>query len=131
MPKISLIQDIKQSQKMALTPQLLKAIKFLELNNIELDNYLEKEILDNPLLEKENNDEGDLRDDSLLDSEDFIDMKDNDSDFFEYIRESVPVFDTSNLYDSSSSNKKIDNVSKNIESLIGPRNKKKDKDNLG
>ena len=71
MPKISLIQDIKQSQKMALTPQLLKAIKLLELNNIELDNYLEKEILDNPLLEKENNDEVDLRDDSLLDSEDF------------------------------------------------------------
>jgi len=110
MPKISLIQDIKQSQKMALTPQLLKAIKLLELNNIELDDYLEKEILDNPLLEKENNNEGDLRDDSLLDSEDFNDVKDNDSDFFEYIGESAPVFDTSNLYDTSSSNKKIDNV---------------------
>ena len=100
MPKISLIQDIKQSQKMALTPQLLKAIKLLELNNIELDDYLEKEILDNPLLEKENNNEGDLRDDSLLDSEDFNVMKDNDSDFFEYIGESAPVLDTSNLYDT-------------------------------
>ena len=39
---------------MALTPQLLKAIKLLELNNIDLDNYLEQEILENPLLEKIN-----------------------------------------------------------------------------
>ena len=52
MAKISLIQNIKQSQKMALTPQLLKAIKLLELNNIDLDNYLEQEVLENPLLEK-------------------------------------------------------------------------------
>ena len=52
MAKISLVQNIKQSQKMTLTPQLLKAIKLLELNNIDLDNYLQQEILDNPLLEK-------------------------------------------------------------------------------
>ena len=52
MAKISLIQNIKQSQKMALTPQLLKAIKLLELNNIDLDNYLQQEVLENPLLEK-------------------------------------------------------------------------------
>ena len=52
MAKISLIQNVKQSQKMALTPQLLKAIKLLELNNIDLDNYLEQEVLENPLLEK-------------------------------------------------------------------------------
>ena len=54
MAKISLVQNIKQTQKMALTPQLLKAIKLLELNNIDLDNYLEQEILENPLLEKIN-----------------------------------------------------------------------------
>ena len=54
MVKISLVQNIKQTQRMALTPQLLKAIKLLELNNIDLDNYLEQEILENPLLEKIN-----------------------------------------------------------------------------
>ena len=42
MAKISLIQGLKQSQKIALTPQLLKAIKLLELNNIELNNYLDE-----------------------------------------------------------------------------------------
>ena len=52
--KTSLVQNIKQTQRMALTPQLLKAIKLLELNNIDLDNYLEQEILENPLLEKIN-----------------------------------------------------------------------------
>ena len=57
MAKISLVQNIKQSQKMSLTPQLLKAIKLLELNNIDLDNYLQQEILDNPLLEKVDDDQ--------------------------------------------------------------------------
>tara|TARA_A100001234_G_C12303750_1_gene250465 strand:- start:40 stop:210 length:171 start_codon:yes stop_codon:yes gene_type:complete len=52
MAKISLIQNVKQSQKMALTPQLLKAIKLLELNNIDLDNYLEQEVLENPTFRK-------------------------------------------------------------------------------
>tara|TARA_B110000014_G_C19981807_1_gene508395 strand:- start:73 stop:249 length:177 start_codon:yes stop_codon:yes gene_type:complete len=35
------------------------------------------------------------------------------------------------IFKESGMNNFFDNVSKNIESLIGPRNKKKDKDNLG
>ena len=35
------------------------------------------------------------------------------------------------IFKESGMNTFFDNVSKNIESLIGPRNKKKDKDNLG
>ena len=35
------------------------------------------------------------------------------------------------IFKESGMNNFFDNVSKNIESLIGPRNKKRDKDNLG
>ena len=103
MAKISLVQNIKQSQKMALTPQLLKAIKLLELNNIDLDNYLEQEILENPLLEKIN-DEKHQR--STINSIDNLPDKNienslsHDKDF-----QGSPSFDTSNLYDASSSTK--------------------------
>ena len=35
------------------------------------------------------------------------------------------------IFKESGMNNFFDNVSKNIESLLGPRNKKRDKDNLG
>ena len=53
MVKISQIPGLKLSQNIALTPQLIQAIKLFELNNIELENYLNKEIIDNPFLEKD------------------------------------------------------------------------------
>ena len=53
MVKISQIPGLKLSQNIALTPQLIQAIKLFELNNIELENYINKEIIDNPFLEKD------------------------------------------------------------------------------
>ena len=108
MAKISLIQNIKQSQKMALTPQLLKAIKLLELNNIDLDNYLEQEVLENPLLEKVSGSEhseeiikSEINNDSP--EENIENSLSHDADF-----QGSPSFDTVNLYDSSSTS--IDNI---------------------
>ena len=108
MAKISLIQNIKQSQKLALTPQLLKAIKLLELNNIDLDNYLEQEVLENPLLEKvsgHENPEEILKSEINNDSpeENIENSLLHDADF-----QGSPSFDTVNLYDSSSTS--IDNI---------------------
>ena len=108
MAKISLIQNVKQSQKMALTPQLLKAIKLLELNNIDLDNYLEQEVLENPLLEKVS---GSEHSDEIIKSEINKDSPEEnientlsqDADF-----QGSPSFETVNLYDSSSTS--IDNI---------------------
>ena len=102
MAKISLVQNIKQSQKMTLTPQLLKAIKLLELNNIDLDNYLQQEILDNPLLEKEADDQS-LKDnindnDKNLSSQDKLEISFSHNEDLE----GSPSFDTTNLYESSS-----------------------------
>lgn len=53
MIKISLKPGIKQSQGIALTPQLLQSIKLFELNNLELGAYLTEEILENPFLQTE------------------------------------------------------------------------------
>ncbi len=44
--------DLRQSQNLVMTPQLQQAIKLLQLNNVELLDYIESEIAQNPLLEK-------------------------------------------------------------------------------
>jgi len=45
--------DLKQSQNLVMTPQLQQAIKLLQLNNLEIAEFIEEEIAQNPLLEKE------------------------------------------------------------------------------
>ncbi len=52
MSNISQKLDIGQSQQLVMTPQLQQAIKLLQLNNIELSEFLEEELEKNPLLEK-------------------------------------------------------------------------------
>jgi len=44
--------NINQSQSLTMTPQLQQAIKLLQMNNIELEQYVEEELEKNPLLEK-------------------------------------------------------------------------------
>ena len=44
--------DLRQSQQLVMTPQLQQAIKLLQLNNVELEEYIEEELEKNPLLEK-------------------------------------------------------------------------------
>ena len=50
--------DIRQSQQLVMTPQLQQAIKLLQLNNIELAEFIEEELEKNPLLEKAEPEEG-------------------------------------------------------------------------
>lgn len=52
MSNISQRLDLRQSQNLVMTPQLQQAIKLLQLSNIELAEYIESEIAQNPLLEK-------------------------------------------------------------------------------
>lgn len=42
---------IEQSQKLAMTPELIQAIKLLALNTQELNSYVEEQLLTNPVLE--------------------------------------------------------------------------------
>ena len=48
-PKLTL----RQSTSLVMTPQLQQAIKLLQLSNIELAAYVEQELEQNPLLERE------------------------------------------------------------------------------
>lgn len=48
--------DLRQSQTLVMTPQLQQAIKLLQMSGQELSDYVDSEIEQNPLLERNNND---------------------------------------------------------------------------
>src|SRR5579859_905361 len=48
--------DLRQSQSLVMTPQLQQAIKLLQLSNLELSDYVEQELEQNPLLERDESD---------------------------------------------------------------------------
>jgi RNA polymerase sigma-54 factor len=48
--------DLRQTQSLVMTPQLQQAIKLLQLSNLELVDYVEQELEQNPLLERDDND---------------------------------------------------------------------------
>ncbi|MFM2045014.1 MAG: hypothetical protein RLY86_3590 [Pseudomonadota bacterium] len=45
--------DLRQSQSLVMTPQLQQAIKLLQLSNVELAEFVDKELEQNPLLERD------------------------------------------------------------------------------
>ncbi|MCB9990327.1 MAG: RNA polymerase factor sigma-54 [Rhodospirillales bacterium] len=53
MSNISQKLDLRQSQNLVMTPQLQQAIKMLQMNNTELSEFIEEELAQNPLLEKD------------------------------------------------------------------------------
>src|SRR5258705_13942339 len=44
--------EIRQSQALVMTPQLMQAIKLLQLSNLDLAAYVDDELEKNPLLER-------------------------------------------------------------------------------
>jgi RNA polymerase sigma-54 factor len=48
--------ELRTSQSLVMTPQLQQAIKLLQLNNLELSTYIEQELEQNPLLERDERD---------------------------------------------------------------------------
>ncbi len=52
--KLSYNLTLEQSQKLIMTPELRQAIQLLQYNSLELNEYINKEIEENPLLEMEN-----------------------------------------------------------------------------
>lgn len=49
-------QSLRLSQQLVVTPQLQQAIKLLQLSRIELQNLVQKELLENPVLEEKEDD---------------------------------------------------------------------------
>lgn len=50
--------EFRQSQALVMTPQLMQAIKLLQLSNLDLLTYVEEELEKNPLLERVSDDDG-------------------------------------------------------------------------
>jgi hypothetical protein len=50
--------EVRQAQSLTLTPQLMQSIRLLQLSHLELSAFVETELLRNPLLEREENSEG-------------------------------------------------------------------------
>ena len=48
--------DLRQAQSLVMTPQLQQAIKLLQLSNLELSTFIEQELENNPLLERDDGD---------------------------------------------------------------------------
>ena len=97
MAKISQIPGLKLSQNIALTPQLIQAIKLFELNNIELEDYINKEIIDNPFLEKD--DEANEED---LEENFFAENQTNQisiEDEIQISNKESPIDDETNIFD--------------------------------
>ncbi|HJS62267.1 MAG TPA: hypothetical protein VJ800_11000, partial [Pseudolabrys sp.] len=44
--------EVRQSQALVMTPQLMQAIKLLQLSSLDLAAYVEGELERNPLLER-------------------------------------------------------------------------------
>jgi len=55
---ISAKLEMRQGQQLVMTPQLQQAIRLLQLSNIELSAFVEAELERNPLLERDERDEG-------------------------------------------------------------------------
>ncbi len=50
--------ELRQSQSLVMTPQLMQAIKLLQLSNLDLNAYVDAELERNPLLERIEGEEG-------------------------------------------------------------------------
>ena len=49
--KLSYGLTIEQTQKLTMTPELIQAIRILQFNTQELDNFVQDELVENPVLE--------------------------------------------------------------------------------
>jgi RNA polymerase sigma-54 factor len=61
--------DLRQTQTLVMTPQLQQAIKLLQMSSMELFNFVETELEQNPLLERYDPDGGAAADSSSDDIE--------------------------------------------------------------
>ena len=55
---LELRQSLKLSQQLVLTPQLQQAIKLLQFSSLDLLDYVEQELEENPLLERDEDENG-------------------------------------------------------------------------
>ncbi len=121
--------NLKQQQSLVMTPQLQEAIKLLQMSNIELAAYIEAELEQNPLLERDESErddraeparEGDGTDDQgQPDENGFDDAADQMQDSLELANaESLPAADDTPL--DTSYDDVWDSDSSHSSAVLGP-----------
>lgn len=70
---------LEQSQKLVMTPELRQAIQLLQYTSLELNEYLEKQLESNPLLEIESPPDDHENIEEITKENDEIDWKDRKS----------------------------------------------------
>jgi RNA polymerase sigma-54 factor len=82
--RISYQLKLEQTQKLIMTPELQLAINLLQLSSLELHEYVQDELLNNPVLEVEEPEEPEKRSEELTGSEK---MEKDSIDWDEYLRD--------------------------------------------
>lgn len=68
--RISYNLRLEQTQKLIMTPELQQAISLLQLSSLELQNFIQEEILNNPVLEVEEGEENGKKSEEPVDNYD-------------------------------------------------------------
>jgi len=84
MPSNTQKMELRQGQTLAMTPQMQMSLKILQLSNLELAEFIEKELEQNPLLEKgepqqETDEERVEKSETTTDTEEISDVINNNS----------------------------------------------------
>ena len=90
--------DLRQSQSLVMTPQLQQAIKMLQLNNLELAEFVEQEIERNPLLQHE--DDAERPEASSIDAADSAPQASDEGLGVAHEESPLADSDTANLWDT-------------------------------
>ena len=90
--------ELRTSQSLVMTPQLQQAIKMLQLNNLELAEFVEQEIERNPLLQHE--DDAERPEASSIDAADSAPQASDEGLGVAHEESPLADSDTANLWDT-------------------------------
>ncbi len=88
--RLSFGLSLEQTQKLIMTPELRQAITILQLSSMELTEYIEQELLENPVLEKKEETEKGEHEEVVPEEKSSMDSK-VDIDWQEYFQDRVDV----------------------------------------
>ena len=70
MMKIGYELTTEQKAKLSMTPRLIQGIRILQMNNLELADYIKNELLENPVIEESREETAGNAEDEVPDTED-------------------------------------------------------------
>lgn len=91
--RLSFGLSLEQTQKLIMTPELRQAITILQLSAIELTEYIEQELLENPVLEKKEETEKGEHEEIVPEEKSVLESK-VDIDWQEYFQDRIDLDST-------------------------------------